>query len=62
MKEEHVIKGIADAMDNWLAQRPVSMPDIIYDAFKVSARKWLDDHEDEIIDKVVMEITSICRE
>ena len=51
-KEKASFEAIQSAWDFWLADHPVSLPEIIADAVQKSVDKWLDEHGEEIIERL----------
>jgi hypothetical protein len=51
-KGDAVQTGVQDAWDFWLSQHPISVPEIIEAAVRKAVADWLDQHTDELLDRI----------
>jgi hypothetical protein len=55
-REDVTHEAIRDAWDFWLSQHDVSVPLIIEQAIKSAVMTWLEEHTDELLNRVATEI------
>ena len=58
-KQTATERGVTEAFDFWLSQRPITVPEIMEAAIKAALKEWLDDNHVEIVEAIAKNTPAI---